>query len=71
MNGSSHHTWRRSVATKDIEAHRNVSNPLSRIEANTPCGKRATQVVDNHCIGVAVPVKYLTVKHTLKIIHMI
>jgi len=47
------------LATEDIEAHANVALPSGRVDADTPGVHGWRQGVDNSCVSVAVPSKYL------------
>ena len=47
------------LATFNIEAHANVALPSGRVDADTPGVHWRRQGVDNSCVGVAVPAKYL------------
>jgi len=60
------------LATNDIKAHANIALPSCRVDADTPGVHRRRQGVDNSCVGVAVPSKYLKqlIKYYRKGIHV-
>jgi len=47
------------LAAFNIEAHANPALPSGRVDADTPGVHGRQQGVDNNCVAVAVPSKYL------------